>query len=178
MTTWFTSDTHWGHRNILKFCPETRKHADVTEMDNFMIRRWNEQVKHDDTVYILGDVFFHRPPRALSIVRQLNGVKHLILGNHDTEIVETPELAAEFASVREYATITIDGIMVVLFHYPIYEWNKMHRGSYHLYGHVHGKVQIDGRAMDVGWDTRVDNGLWAWEEVHARLKDQVIRTHH
>lgn len=178
MTTWFTSDTHFGHHNIIKFCPDTRKYASADEMDEAMIAKWNSQVKNDDTVYLLGDVFFHKLDTALKIIRRLNGKIHLIWGNHDQVIAKNPELQAEFASVQHYLDLTIDGVAIVLFHFPIYEWNKMHRGSYHLYGHVHGKVQVPGRAMDVGSDTYPDNGLWSWEEVHAKLKDIEIRPHH
>lgn len=178
MTIWFTSDNHWGHKNILKFCPDSRKFNTVEEMNQAMITRWNEQVKPEDTVYMLGDVFFLRRYDALAVLRQLNGVKHLVFGNHDEVIRDTPELLAEFASVQDYLTLTIDGVYVVLFHFPVYEWDRMHRGSYHLYGHVHGKVQIAGRAMDVGVDTRTDAGLWSWEEIHNLLKDREIRSHH
>lgn len=56
----------------------------------------------------------------------------------------------------------------------------MHHGSYHLYGHVHGSVQIEGRAMDVGIDARPegDMKLWSWEEVDDILKVREIRSHH
>ena len=125
MTTWFTSDNHWGHKNILKFCPDSRKFSSVEEMNQAMITRWNEQVKPKDTVYMLGDVFFYRPERALAIMRQLNGRKHLILGNHDKVIVNHPELAAEFESVQSYLTVHIHGVFVVMFHFPIVEFENM-----------------------------------------------------
>ncbi len=52
----------------------------------------------------------------------------------------------------------------------------MHYGSYHLFGHVHGKaVPIAGRLMDVGWYTK--GSLWSWEEVHENLKDMPVRKH-
>ena len=178
MTIWFTSDTHFGHHNIMKFCPDTRKYKNADEMDEAMIAKWNSQVAYNDTVYILGDVFFHNVTNALRIIRRLNGIKHLIWGNHDQVIKKNPELQAEFASIQHYLDMYIDDVFVVLFHFPIFEWDKMHRGSYHLYGHVHGKVQIDGRAMDVGSDTYPDNGLWSWAEVHENLKDKVVRSHH
>lgn len=81
MTTWFTSDTHFGHANIIKYC--NRPFKDVEEMNAEMIRRWNARVKSDDTVYHLGDFAFVSPVRAKSICEQLNGIKHIIKGNHD-----------------------------------------------------------------------------------------------
>lgn len=176
--TWFTSDIHFGHKNILKFCPNTRKYKDTVEMDEALIAKWNSMVSVEDTVYIIGDVFFHKAGRAISIVSRLNGKLNLVLGNHDEVIINNPELSMLFESISPYKTITIDGQYVVLFHFPIWEWDRMHRGAYHLYGHVHGKESIPGRAMDVGIDTRTDNGLWSWEEVHALLSKKAIRTHH
>lgn len=178
MTTWFTSDIHFGHKNILNFCPNTRKYKDTQEMDEALIAKWNSLVAFDDTVYILGDVFFHKLPHAISILARLNGFKHLILGNHDNVIRDNEELSIMFESISEYKTLTIEGQYVVLFHFPIWEWDRMHRGAYHLYGHVHGKEKIEGRAMDVGIDTREDNALWSWEEIHAKLKNEPIRSHH
>ena len=63
---------------------------------------------------------------------------------------------------------------------PIFEWNRMHHGSYHLFGHVHGSQTIPGRAIDVGIDNRPqkDMGLWSWEELDKILSKREIRMHH
>lgn len=147
-------------------------------MNRALIANWQAQVGHDDDVYIIGDVFFTSTAEAIRILDQLPGRKHLIFGNHDENIRKSPELLAKFESVHEYLVLTIDEIIVVLFHFPILEWHRMHYGSYHLYGHVHGKTQVPGRAMDVGVDSRRDNKLWEWSEVHAKLKDGHVRSHH
>lgn len=178
MKKWFTSDNHFWHKNIMKFCPETRKFNTVEEMNRGMIARWQEQVAPEDEVYILGDVFFCHADEAERILQQLPGRKHLILGNHDQVIRDNAKLRDHFESIHEYRSITVDGIKVVLFHFPIVEYDKMHYGSYHLYGHVHGKYQHPGRAMDVGIDTRTDNGLWSWDEVNAILSKRPIMSHH
>jgi calcineurin-like phosphoesterase family protein len=180
MNTWFTSDCHFGHKNILRFCEATRPYDSVEEMDAAIIASWQRQVAPEDTVYIMGDVFFCKAPRALEILHQLPGQKHLILGNHDGIIAKTPDLLAEFASVSEYKTVTIDGHYVVMFHYPITEWDRMHHGSIHLYGHVHGKNSHPGRAMDVGIDARsqADAALWSWQEVKDYCLARPILSHH
>ena len=81
------SDTHFCHENILKFTQHTgkmlRNFHDTTEMDECMIRRWNEVVQPEDKVYHLGDVYIGSQKRADNILRRLNGHKRLILGNHD-----------------------------------------------------------------------------------------------
>ena len=83
--TYFTSDLHFSHKNIAKFCPQFRPAApSLEELDEYMIARWNETVHPEDTVYNLGDVSFaHDLKKIEAILRRLNGQHHLILGNHD-----------------------------------------------------------------------------------------------
>ena len=58
---WFTSDLHFGHKNIMKFCPKYRSHCkDVEDMDEMLIEMWNKSVQPNDIVYNLGDLFFYR----------------------------------------------------------------------------------------------------------------------
>lgn len=177
--TWFTSDNHFFHKNIKKFCPETRFGDTVEDMNRLMIEIWNNTVSNGDTVYCLGDFSFGSSDDTEAVLKQLKGNIHLIRGNHEKWLDKRP-LERYFASVQSYKKITVEGQRVILFHYPIYEWENMHHGSYHLYGHVHGSVQMEGRAMDVGIDARPqkDMGLWSWEEIKARLESQPIRTHH
>lgn len=176
---WFTSDNHFYHKSILKFAAETRmNHTDVTAMNEDMIRRWNDTVALTDRVYTLGDFSFGNAEKTEAVLKRLNGRIHLIKGNHDHWL--NKDLEQYFEGIHDYKKITIDGKKVVLFHYPIFEWENMHHGSYHLYGHVHGNSTVPGRAMDVGIDARPqkDMGLWSWEEVDAILSKREIRTHH
>lgn len=53
---YFTADTHFGHENVIRFCD--RPFSSANEMDEAMIANWNARVKGDDTVYVLGDMFF------------------------------------------------------------------------------------------------------------------------
>ena len=78
--TFFTSDQHFGHFNIIRLC--SRPFGTVEEMDEALLSKWNAKVKVDDTVYILGDLFF-RAAKVEPILKALNGRKHLIVGNHD-----------------------------------------------------------------------------------------------
>jgi len=181
MTIWFTSDNHYGHKNILKFNPATRRGETVEEMNQLMIRRWQEQVQPGDIVWTLGDVFFCKADEAKSILRQLPGQINHVWGNHDKVISQNKSLYDMFASHHDYVELNLPEARVVLFHFPIFEWNRMHHGAYHLFGHVHGNTTIPGRALDVGIDGELssfDMGLYSWEQVHAHLSKKEIRSHH
>jgi len=132
-----TSDNHFSHRNISKFCPKTRPDSDIDEMNRKMIARWQEQVAPDDDVFVLGDVFFCDYTKALSIINQLPGNKYLIYGNHDKVIRDNKKLQEQFISVQEYKEIYALGALWCFFHYPIMEWHDMHKGAYHCHGHIH-----------------------------------------
>lgn len=82
--TWFTSDTHFSHQNIIRFCPDSRgKFRDTDEMDEAIINNWNSRVHPEDTVYHLGDIALGPIAKSLPKVARLNGYKIAVLGNHD-----------------------------------------------------------------------------------------------
>jgi calcineurin-like phosphoesterase family protein len=178
--TWITSDLHFGHANIMKFCPVTRVgFRDTDHMREQMIAEWNQSVAQEDVVYILGDVAFLPAAEAVAIMRRLNGRKILIEGNHDRKLLNDPAFRACFESVHSYLRLTHNGQLVVMFHYPILEWDQMHRGSVHFYGHVHGKATglEQYRARDVAFDAtgRVVSDLDLM--IADALKGE-IRSHH
>lgn len=154
MTIWFTSDTHFGHHNMMKFCPATRPYKDAEEMDEQLIKQWNWLIDPNDTVYHLGDFSFHHDPKKPEdIFNSLNGKKHLIKGNHDKKYT----LSLKWVSVNNYLRIASDTDQIVMHHYPILEWDGFYRQAIHLYGHVHGKPVFTGkmenwRAIDAGID--------------------------
>ena len=157
MKTYITSDLHLGHSNIKKFCPVTRaRFSDNTdEMNEAMIKEWNEIVEPEDTVYILGDVAFMAASKAAVLLKRKNGRKILIEGNHDHKALKDVSFQKCFAEVHKYLEIVYNGTKICMFHYPIGEWNQMHRGSVHFHGHLHGNPNgLDGyRALDVGMDS-------------------------
>lgn len=154
MKTFITSDLHFGHANIMKFNPDTRQYKDVDHMDEMMIKEWNSLVQPDDLTYILGDFAFCKVGKATEIVRRLNGRKILIEGNHDEHLTKHQEFRDEFESIHIYHEISVDGNKICMFHYPIAEFNRMHRGALHFHGHLHGNSSglEHFRVVDVGMD--------------------------
>lgn len=180
--TFFISDTHFFHKRILEFCPETRRGRDAVEMTDLMVQAWNKKVPADGTVYMLGDVCFGNADLARRVLPKLNGTKYLVYGNHDQIIKKNEDIRRMFYWCRDYAEITVNGVHIALFHFPMREWRGMQNGFYHLFGHVHGSLdsQPHGRSMDVGVDSRpnADMAPWSFSEIHEILKDRPILAHH
>lgn len=152
MTTFFTSDTHFGHAGSLCWRTGFRN---VDEMDGEMVRRWNAVVTAADDVYHLGDFSFGDRNYSAAILRALRGRKHLVAGNHDDRRIRALE---GWSSVQDYLDLRLDGRKIVLFHYPIAVWRSAHRERLHLHGHCHGSYQRStSTCLDVGtdcWDYR------------------------
>jgi calcineurin-like phosphoesterase family protein len=147
VTVFFTSDTHFADHRVLNLYP--RPYSSAEAMDGDLIARWNERVGPDDEVWHLGD-FARTAAAAASVFPRLNGVKHLVLGNNDP-----PEIRAlGWRSIGPYAEIQIEGLKLVLCHYPFRSWNGMHRGAINLHGHSHGRLKPLPRQYDVGVDVR------------------------
>lgn len=147
MKTWFTSDAHLGHRNIIRHC--ARPFSSSDEMDALLIENWNFFVRPHDQVFVLGDFAYRAGRHPSSYLQQLNGLKHLLIGNHDgPETVRAPE----WASVHQLLEIKVEGIPLVLCHYPLLSWRGSMHGSLHLHGHEHGRIPPSKQAVDVGVD--------------------------
>lgn len=142
MAQYFISDTHFGHENILKF--DNRDFKTIEEHDNTLIKNWNNTVGVDDDVFILGDISWHDVTKTIEIVKSLNGIKHLIVGNHDKKLLKDREFRSLFVEITDYKELSLpDGKGIVLCHYPIPCFNRHRYGWYHLYGHVHNTPEWD-----------------------------------
>jgi calcineurin-like phosphoesterase family protein len=181
MKTWIGSDFHWGHKNIMNFCPETRARfrGDVNYMNEAMVTEWNHRVEPEDLVYLLGDVAFLPAPKAAEYMMRCNGTKILIEGNHDFKPVKELTFRNCFKEIHKYLDIDYDGHPIVMFHYPISEWNRMHRGALHFHGHLHGGVSglERYRAMDVGMDSTGEIVI-SMEDAISRVKENEVKGHH
>jgi calcineurin-like phosphoesterase family protein len=162
---WFTSDPHYGHANIIKYCD--RPFADAQEMDEALIANYNALVKPEDSVYFLGDFCFSKDPNR--VFQRLNGKKHLILGNHD--LTKSGDLRkgldeCDWEWIKNVYMLRLSkksrSKMIWMGHYAHLVWPNSHKGSMHLHGHSHGDLHDDGksRRLDAGVDA------WGYKPVH------------
>lgn len=151
MKTLFTSDTHFGHANIIKYC--SRPFESSWQMDEELVGRWNLVVGKEDVVYHLGDFAFGRDATQeyiSKIAKRLNGTIHLIRGNHEKLAESIPW---RFASMKDYDEVTVEGQRIVLCHYGLRTWHHDLKGVWHLYGHSHGGLPPYGKSFDIGVDS-------------------------
>lgn len=156
--TWFTSDLHWGHKNIVKY---TRRGEETTieDHDQWLIDLWNRTVGPGDRVYHLGDFSWHwNSARLDPLLDQLHGEKIMVLGNHDrASALNAAVRSGRVARVADQLVINLPGgTPAHLFHFPIASWNGQSHGSIHLHGHSHGGYSAPGRIMDVGLDNSLN----------------------
>lgn len=148
MSVYFTSDHHFGHASARTFY--RRPFKSVGEMDRDMIERWNSVVGTQAEVWHLGDFAVRQSPeRVACLLSALNGRKHLVAGNNDDGAVTG---CGGWLSIEPYAELTVDGVRLVLCHYPFRTWRDMGKGAVNLHGHSHGRLKSLPRQSDVGVD--------------------------
>ena len=178
---WFTSDTHFGHENIIRFC--NRPFINAAEMNAELIRRWRETVPDDGIIFHLGD-FAHDSSRLWNdILNALPGHKYLILGNHDMKAIRQGFMS-HFELVTQQMTIRVGGQAIVLNHNPFLCYGGSYRDVWQLFGHVHsGPASHTGldhprlkmlfpRQYDVGVDNN-DYRPISFADVKAKIEAQV-----
>lgn len=164
MSNFFTSDTHFGHKNIIKYSNRPFSHYEV--MDKAIISNWNRVVGHTDVVYHLGDVAMGDSTRWDGIMKSLNGYKVLVVGNHDRIFAgEKERMRAKwdekyhewFDEVYDnFSTTLMGGIEVNLSHFPYdgdshdgdryTEYRLPDDGKVLVHGHTH--AEFVGKGMD------------------------------
>lgn len=150
----YIADTHFGHQGMLEF--GGRPFTSTEEMDRTIIDNWNQTVRPTDLVFHLGDFGFGDTKRLASIFGQLNGRKRLVTGNHDID--HKGNVKKDIAALgwdeppTAYAETSDEGHRVILFHYAMRTWSASVHGSWHFYGHSHGRMPAFGRSRDVGVD--------------------------
>ena len=180
---WFTSDTHFHHANIIRFC--NRPFASVEEMNEELIRRWNETVPEDGTVFHLGDVCFGGPKEWNSVIHRLNGRIYLILGNHDMKQMRQGFMA-RFAHVTQQMTIRVGAQAIILNHNPFLCYGGSYRSVWQLFGHVHSGPNSNkgldhsrlGMLFPRQYDVGVDNNGFrpvSFHEVKDIIQEQIAK---
>jgi calcineurin-like phosphoesterase family protein len=139
------SDTHFGHTGVCRFTrndgvTKLRPWDDADEMDEAMIRNWNDRVRPNDKVYHLGDVVINR--KALKTMARLNGDKVLIRGNHD--IFRDDEYREYFRELRAYHVMN----GCILSHIPVHT-ESLGRFGVNIHGHLHANRVKKIRGVDV-----------------------------
>ena len=199
---WFTSDTHFGHKNILKYCYNSRKVSFVDgrespvniftengadpkqyleEHNEFLINRWNESIEPGDTVYHLGDFSYLKEEECIKLIERLNGNIHLIEGNHDKAM--SSKVRAKFQWVKQmYELRVFDPEMdvyqyIIMCHFPFESWDKKYHGSWHCHGHSHGLLpSANNQArLDVGVDCN-DLRPFSYEQIKEIMTTKVLPT--
>lgn len=165
--TLYTSDTHFGHELVAR----DRGFNSVSEHDEELARRWNEAVRPEDTVWVLGDVALGKRVETLAIFERLNGTKHLVWGNHDNCGTQQNHswtyhalYLQYFKTIQPFAVHRIAGQKVMLSHYPYtsdrpdlearnMQYRLRDEGRFLLHGHLHSPVQrTSAREIHVGLD--------------------------
>ena len=180
---WFTADTHFCHANILRF--SGRPFADVTEMNEELIRRWNDTVPADGIVFHLGDFCMGNASDWNNIIYRLHGRIYLILGNHDLKNTKQGFME-RFELVTQQMSIRVGGQGIILNHNPFLCYGGSYRDVWQLFGHVHSgprsNTGLDHARLQYlfprQYDVGVDNNDFrpvSFYEVKEKIEAQVRR---
>lgn len=162
--TFFTADTHFGHRGIIKHA--NRPYANADEMDEDMIRIWNETIPGNADVWHLGDVAWGQESFR-SVIPRLNGRIRIVWGNHDDKECRKIAPILGIVGSYDYVEIKLNGQHITLCHYPMRVWNRSSKGAWMLFGHCHGNLDDypagRGSLSECGWAKTFDIGWDVWQ---------------
>lgn len=176
-TIWFTSDLHFGHRNVLKFC--SRPWEDEKTMDPALIENWNNVVSDNDIVFVLGDTFWFNDSRGIKkVLSQLKGKDIYILpGNHDDftsyHRVDDPRIHLCADVVACWITEENKPKREIwMSHYPMMTWPHRENGAYQFFGHIHSHPDRDegvDQDLPLHWN-QCDVGCDYWDYTPVSLE--------
>ena len=196
MNIWFTSDTHWGHKNIVKGCSDwgdlsrCRNFETQKEHDETIVKNINRVVGYDDILYHLGDWSFGGDDNIWRFRQRINcRIIHLVGGNHDHLIRKNKILSTDkglinakdlFTTYHELYEKKIAGRYDIVFcHYAMETWHKASKGAWMLHGHSHGGLtKSPYKKMDVGIDCHPEFRPFHLEEVKEFMSTKKLITHH
>lgn len=182
----FTSDTHFGHSNIIKYCQRPFNSAE--HMDEVLISNWNEVVSPQDIVFHLGDFCFGSDKEWIKILQRLNGTKYLILGNHDLKkIANSNQIKDYFADINMQMRLVVDKQKMLLNHYPFLCFEGGYQNVWQLFGHVHSSKHSTGldkerlvHLFPTQYDVGVDNNNYrpvSFAQVSQIITEQQANAH-
>lgn len=182
----FTSDTHFGHSNIIKYCQRPFNSAE--HMDEVLISNWNEVVSPQDIVFHLGDFCFGSDKEWIKILQRLNGTKYLILGNHDLKkIANSNQIKDYFADINMQMRVVVDKQKMLLNHYPFLCFEGGYQNVWQLFGHVHSSKHSTGldkerlvHLFPTQYDVGVDNNNYrpvSFAQVSQIITEQQANAH-
>lgn len=182
----FTSDTHFGHSNIIKYCQRPFNSAE--HMDEVLINNWNEVVSPQDIVFHLGDFCFGSDKEWIKILQRLNGTKYLILGNHDLKkIANSNQIKDYFADINMQMRLVVDKQKMLLNHYPFLCFEGGYQNVWQLFGHVHSSKHSTGldkerlvHLFPTQYDVGVDNNNYrpvSFAQVSQIITEQQANAH-
>lgn len=183
---WFTSDWHLDHANIIRLC--NRPFKDVEEMNNTILNNFFNVVQTGEHVYFLGDLAFGQRllPAFFQRVKERGIFFHVILGNHDKDLIrlsKTQEFVIQYygtntLTINDIRSITLDHQSITLCHYPMLTFDKSHFGAWQLYGHHHDEgyhkdipAWVMGKKMDVAVDITGFKPV-SWDQVKEYMAKQ------
>ena len=154
--TLFSSDMHFGHKNIIKY--SNRPFANLEEMEEALIANHNSKVKPGDRWFHLGDFAFAGTGTIQRVLSRMNGEKYFLMGNHDNHkvLVQMKECGHIHGLYNDWMG-KIGNHSFHLYHFPIQSWNGAFHGTVHLHGHSHGHTESKDMLR---WDVGVD--CWNW----------------
>lgn len=190
MTIWFSSDIHFGHKNIIDYC--NRPFNNVDHMNETIIANFNSLIAPEDTLILVGDLCMGRKDDTIPLLGRINGKKIAVGGNHDPwhpayekRIGKRAEWTARYyneSGVRATdidTQICIDGVDVRVCHFPysgdhtederFSDFRPVDDGHWLIHGHVHDLWQVNGRQINVGVD------VWDFFPVHIDTIRGIIR---
>lgn len=171
----FTSDTHFFHKNIIKFCQ--RPYKNIEEMQEQFILNWNKVVPQDGIVFFLGDFAFGNSTEWIKIINQLNGYIYFILGNHDLQncnnLKHLENKNSTCLSHMAYIKIIEISQVIVLSHYPLLTYPKH---LWNLCGHTHSSKINKFNFFKTQYDVGVDNNNYtpvSFKEIKEKIQNQI-----
>lgn len=198
LKVYFTSDLHFSHTSILYFHPARREAAGITleelqadkkaaieKHDEWLIKLWNDTVRREDFVYILGDFCLGNKERTQKVLSRLHGRKYLIEGNHDKSLHGLEYYFEWYGQIKEakfnnnqYPFIDPNETFCVeMCHFPMLTWNRRTNGTCMIHGHCHGSIDVVNKLtkelrLDVGFDANLANlGLIPLDKLYKYFTD-------